>query len=436
MKGKSVSYVENQNTTRTWMGPKDTLMNNVTAKKEKNRMISESEQSLDSLIREGARKMLQTALDNEVSEYVEKMKDRRTKQGHCDVVRNGHLPGRTIISGAGPLRIRQKRVRNRSGTRFTSRILPPFLRRVPSIDALIPALYLKGISTNDFSEALEAILGPQVAGLSATNIVRLKEGWKSEYKAWAARELTEKRYVYWWADGIYFNVRLTPDRPCMLVIIGTLEDGTKELVAVWDGMRESKASWQEVMRDLKARGLKESPKLAVGDGALGFWAALEEEFPSACEQRCWVHKTANILDKLPKSVQPYAKNLIHEMYMSPTKKKASDAYNRFLSEYEAKYPKATACLSKDEDVLFTFYDFPADHWRHIRTTNAIESTFATVRHRTRQTKGCGSRTATLMMVYKLSTQAEKRWRKLNNSQMLALVIRGVSFADGVMEKAA
>jgi len=436
MKGKSVSYVENQNTTRTWMGPKDTLMNNVTAKKEKNRMISESEQSLDSLIREGARKMLQTALDNEVSEYVEKMKDRRTKQGHCDVVRNGHLPGRTIISGAGPLRIRQKRVRNRSGTRFTSRILPPFLRRVPSIDALIPALYLKGISTNDFSEALEAILGPQVAGLSATNIVRLKEGWKSEYKAWAARELTEKRYVYWWADGIYFNVRLTPDRPCMLVIIGTLEDGTKELVAVWDGMRESKASWQEVMRDLKARGLKESPKLAVGDGALGFWAALEEEFPSACEQRCWVHKTANILDKLPKSVQPYAKNLIHEMYMSPTKKKASDAYNRFLSEYEAKYPKATACLSKDEDVLFTFYDFPADHWRHIRTTNAIESTFATVRHRTRQTKGCGSRTATLMMVYKLSTQAEKHWRKLNNSQMLALVIRGVSFADGVMEKAA
>lgn len=418
------------------MGPKDTLMNNVTAKKEKNRMISESEQSLDSLIREGARKMLQTALDNEVSEYVEKMKDRRTKQGHCDVVRNGHLPGRTIISGAGPLRIRQKRVRNRSGTRFTSRILPPFLRRVPSIDALIPALYLKGISTNDFSEALEAILGPQVAGLSATNIVRLKEGWKSEYKAWAARELTEKRYVYWWADGIYFNVRLTPDRPCMLVIIGTLEDGTKELVAVWDGMRESKASWQEVMRDLKARGLKESPKLAVGDGALGFWAALEEEFPSACEQRCWVHKTANILDKLPKSVQPYAKNLIHEMYMSPTKEKASEAYNRFLSEYEAKYPKATACLSKDEDVLFTFYDFPADHWRHIRTTNAIESTFATVRHRTRQTKGCGSRTATLMMVYKLSTQAEKRWRKLNNSQMLALVIRGVSFADGVMEKAA
>lgn len=418
------------------MGPKDTLMNNVTAKKEKNRMISESEISLDQLIREGARKMLQVALDNEVSEYVEKMKEQRTKQGRCEVVRNGHLPERTIISGAGPLRICQKRVRNRSGTRFTSRILPPFLRRVPSIDALIPALYLKGISTNDFSEALEAILGPQVAGLSATNIVRLKEGWKSEYEAWAARELTEKRYVYWWADGIYFNVRLTPDRPCMLVIIGTLEDGTKELVAVWDGMRESKASWQEVMRDLKARGLRESPKLAVGDGALGFWAALEEEFPSVREQRCWVHKTANVLDKLPKSVQPYAKNLIHEMYMSPTKEKASEAYHRFLSEYEAKYPKATTCLSKDEDVLFTFYDFPADHWRHIRTTNAIESTFATVRHRTRQTKGCGSRIATLMMVYKLSIQAEKRWRKLNNSQMLAHLIRGVSFADGVMEKAA
>jgi len=252
-------------------------------------MISESESALDRLVREGARKMLQAALDNEVSEYLEKMKDQRMKEGLSEAVRNGHLPERTIISGAGPLRICQKRVRNRSGEKFTSRILPPFLRRVPSVDALIPALYLKGVSTSDFSEALEAILGPQAAGLSATNIVRLKEGWKSEYEAWAGRSLKDKRYVYWWADGIYFNVRLSPDRPCMLVIMGTLEDGTKELVAVWDGIRESKESWQEVMRDLKARGLKESPKLAVGDGALGFWAALEEEFPQVREQRCWVH---------------------------------------------------------------------------------------------------------------------------------------------------
>jgi len=413
---------------------KDTLMNKVTAKTEKGRLNSESE--LDRLIREGARKMLQAALDNEVAEYLEKMKEHRTEEGLREAVRNGHLPDRTIISGAGPLRVRQKRVFNRSGEKFTSRILPPFLRRVPSVDALIPALYLKGVSTSDFSEALEAILGPRAAGLSATNIVRLKEGWKSEYEAWAARELREKRYVYWWADGVYFNVRLSSERPCMLVIMGTLEDGTQELVAVWDGIRESKESWQEVMRDLKARGLKEPPKLAVGDGALGFWAALEEEFPSVREQRCWVHKTANVLDKLPKSVQPYAKKLIHEMYMSPTKKKAIKAYHRFLSEYEAKYPKATACLQKDEDVLFTFYDFPADHWRHIRTTNPIESTFATVRHRTRQTKGCGSRTATLMMVYKLATQAEKRWRKLNNASILAHVIRNVDFIDGVMDKAA
>ena len=412
-------------------------MNKVTAKAEKGRMISESKSALDKLIQEGARKMLQAALDNEVTEFLEKMKDMRTKGGLREVVGNGYLPERNIISGVGPLSIRQQRVRHReSGIRFTSRILPPFLRRVPSVDALIPVLYLKGISTNDFSEALEAILGPHAAGLSATNIVRLKEGWKAEYEAWAGRDLTNKRYVYWWADGIYFNVRLAPDRPCMLVILGALEDGTKELVAVWDGIRESKISWQEVMRDLKARGLRESPKLSVGDGALGFWAALEEEYPSIREQRCWVHKTANILDKLPKSVQPYAKKLIHEMYLSPTKEKALEAYHRFLSEYEAKYPKATACLRKDEDVLFTFYDFPAEHWQHIRSTNPIESTFATVRHRTRQTKGCGSRTATLMMVFKLATQAERRWRKLNKAQLLAHVIRDVEFVDGVLKKAA
>ena len=416
---------------------KDTLMNKVIAKAEKDRMISESKTVLDRLIQEGARKMLQAALDNEVSEFLERMKEQRTKESLHEVVRNGYLPERDIISGVGRLPIRQQRVRSReSGVRFTSRILPPFLRRVPSVDALIPVLYLKGISTSDFSEALEAILGPHAAGLSATNIVRLKEGWKAEYEAWAGRDLTDKRYVYWWADGIYFNVRLEPDRPCMLVIMGALEDGTKELVAVWDGIRESKASWQEVMRDLKARGLRESPKLAVGDGALGFWAALEEEYPTVREQRCWVHKTANVLDKLPKSVQPYAKKLIHEMYLSPTKEKALEAYHRFLSEYEAKYPKATACLQKDEDVLFAFYDFPAQHWQHIRTTNPIESTFATVRHRTRQTKGCGSRTATLMMVFKLTTQAERRWRKLNSSQLLAHVIRGISFIDGVMKKAA
>ena len=381
--------------------------------------------------------MLQEALEHEVTDYLAMMAQRRAEDGRREVVRNGHLPERDLITGVGPVRIRQPRVRDRkSHSRFTSRILPPFLRRVPSVDALIPVLYLKGISTGDFSEALEAILGPNAAGLSATNIVRLKEGWKAEYEAWAARDLSDKRYVYWWADGIYFNVRLDPERPCLLVLMGALEDGTKELVAVWDGIRESKASWLEVLRDLKARGLAEAPKLAVGDGALGFWAALEEEYSRVREQRCWVHKTANVLDKLPQSVQPYAKKLIHEMYLAPTKEKALEAYRRFLAEYEAKYPKATDCLRKDEDVLFAFYDFPAEHWMHIRTTNPIESAFATVRHRTRQTKGCGSRLATLMMVFKLAMQAERHWRKLNSGQLLAHVIRGVVFTDGVMDTAA
>lgn len=416
---------------------KDTLMDKLTPKAVEGRVVEESKTPLDSLVREGARRMLQEALENEVAEYVARLTELRTKEGRQAVVRNGHLPARDLLTGAGPVRIQQGRVRDqRRKLKFTSRILPPYLRRVPSVEALIPVLYLKGISTGDLTEALEAILGPNAVGLSAANIVRLKEGWKTDYEAWTRRDLKGKRYVYWWADGIYFNVRLDPERPCMLVIMGTLEDGTKELVAVWDGIRESTESWREVLRDLKARGLVEAPKLAVGDGALGFWAALEEEFPGAREQRCWVHKTANVLDKLPQSVQPYAKKMIHEMYLSPSKETALAAYARFLSEYEAKYPKATECLRKDEDVLFTFYDFPAEHWRHIRTTNPIESAFATVRHRQRQTKGCGSRLATLMMVFKLAKDAERHWRKLNGSQLLAKVVEGTRFIDGVMEKAA
>ena len=412
-------------------------MDKLTGKAVEDRVISESRTALDEIVREGARRMLQEALENEVAEYLARMSSVRTEDGCQAVVRNGFLPARDLVTGVGPVRIRQGRVRDqRRKLKFTSRILPPYLRRVPSIDALIPVLYLKGISTGDFTEALEAILGPNAAGLSATNIVRLKDGWQKDYEAWAGRDLRGKRYIYWWADGIYFNVRLDPERPCLLILMGALEDGTKELITVWDGIRESKESWLEVLRDLKARGLTEAPKLAVGDGALGFWAALEEEFSDVREQRCWVHKTANVLDKLPKSVQPYAKKLIHEMYLAPTKEKALAAYRRFLSEFEAKYPKATECLRKDEDVLFTFYDFPAEHWRHIRTTNPIESTFATVRHRTRQTKGCGSRLATLMMVFKLANQAERHWRKLNGSELLMKVVEGVIFTDGMMEKAA
>lgn len=401
------------------------------------RVASESRSVLDELIREGARRMLQVAMENEVREYLEAQAPVRDDAGRRSVVRNGHLPERDLVTGVGPVRVKQPRVRDRrEGHRFTSQILPPFMRRVPSVDALIPVLYLKGISTGDFSEALEAILGPNAIGLSATNIVRLKEGWQKDYETWAKRDLGNKRYVYWWADGIYFNVRLAPDRPCMLVLMGTLEDGTKELVAVYDGVRESKESWLEVLRDLKACGLRDAPKLAVGDGALGFWAALEEEYPETREQRCWVHKTVNLLDKLPKRVQPHAKRLIQEMYLAPTQADAMQAYDRFMAEYGAKYPKVVECLAKDKEVLFTFYDFPAEHWVHLRTTNAIESTFATVRHRTRQTKGCGSRLATITMVFKLALQAQKHWRKINGYQLIDKVIKGVKFEDGLLKKAA
>lgn len=401
------------------------------------RVEKESRSSLDDLLREGARRMLQSAIEVEVAEHIDRHKEIHDEAGHRLVVRNGSLPERDIVSGVGPLRIKQPRVHDRrEGHRFTSNILPPFMRRVPSIDALIPALYLKGISTGDFTEALSAILGENAAGLSPTNIVRLKQGWEEEYKGWSCRDLSGKRYVYMWADGIYFNVRLDPDRPCMLVLMGTLEDGTKELVAVEDGFRESKDSWLDLLSDLNKRGLKYSPELAVGDGALGFWAALEEAYPGARHQRCWVHKTANILDKLPKTVQPTAKRMLHEMYLAEAKADAMKAYKDFLSRYSARYPKACECLAKDEDVLFTFYDFPAEHWIHIRTTNPIESTFATVRHRTRQTKGCGSRLATLTMVFKLARQAEKHWRRINAHKLITKVIEGVKFVDGEIKEAA
>ena len=401
----------------------------------------ESKSALERLISEGARRMLKEALEVEVAEYIEKHAHLRDGNGRLVVVRNGSLPERELVTGVGPLEIKQPRVRDgREGEKFTSAILPPYMRRVPSIDALIPALYLKGISTGDFTEALQAILGPNATGLSATNIVRLKKIWEREYEEWNERDLSGKRYVYLWADGIYFNVRLEEDRACILVLMGTLEDGTKELVAVHDGYRESKLSWKEVLFDLKRRGLKRGPKLAIGDGALGFWAALREDFPRTRQQRCWVHKTANVLDKMPKKVQASAKKKIHDMYMSPTRKDALEAFDGFVKLYSAKYPKACECLEKDKDVLFAFYNFPAEHWRHIRTTNPIESTFATVRLRTKRTKGCGSRMATLTMVFKLALEAEKHWRRINGHKLISKVIEGVKFADGeekmIEEKAA
>lgn len=393
--------------------------------------------ALEEVLRQGAQRMLHRAIENEVSEYVERHGDVRDERGRRQVVRNGYLPQRELVTGIGPVTIRQPRVHDRRpGQRFTSRILPRFLRRVPSIDALIPCLYLKGISTGDFGEALEAILGPQAPGLSATNIVRLKEGWKQEHQAWCRRDLRQKDYVYFWVDGIHFNVRLDDQRSCILVIIGATKNGEKELVAVQDGYRESKLSWQEILRDLKRRGLKTVPALAVGDGALGFWAAAAEEFPSMRRQRCWVHKTANILDKMPKSIQSRAKARIHDIYRAETREEALKAYEAFLGDYQAKYPAACACLQKDQEDLFTFYDFPAEHWIHLRTTNPIESTFATVRLRTVRTKGCGSRTATLTMVFKLAEQAQQHWRRLNRPDYASLVLQGVPFVDGIIAHAA
>lgn len=397
---------------------------------------------LEEVLRQGAREMLQRAIENEVDEYLENHQCDLDETGRRLAVRNGYLPGREILTGIGPIKVRQPRVDNRRLRKhkdeevFSSNILPRYLRRIPSIDNLIPALYLKGISTGDFTRALSAILGEDAQGLSATNIVRLKAKWEHDYKEWSCRDLSDKEYVYFWVDGIYFNVRLEDDNSCILVVIGADRDGNKELVAVNDGYRESDLGWQEILLDLKRRGLKRVPELAIGDGALGFWAALRKIFPQTREQRCWVHKTANILDKMPKSLQPKAKAHIHEMYMAESRKDALKAYDHFIEVYEAKYPNAVACLTKDKEELFTFYDFPAMHWIHIRTTNPIESTFATVRLRTKRTKGCGSRTATLTMVFKLALEAQRTWKKLKGYNLIPLVLQKKVFVDGELQMAA
>ena len=402
----------------------------------KDLILEESEQgtfnkALETILRKGAQRLLQQAIEQEVAEYISSHSNEVDEKGHRLVTRNGYLPKRNVQTGIGPIPVQQARIRDkRNGQRFHSGILPRYARRAPSIEAVIPTLYLKGVSTGDFSEALEALLGKNAQGLSASNIVRLKKIWEEEYDQWQKRDLRNKNYVYIWADGIYFNVRLTDDRPCILVIIGALQDGTKELLAIHDGQRESKLSWKEIFKFLKHRGFKYAPKLAIADGALGFWSALEEEFPSTKHQRCWVHKTANILDKMPKHVQLSAKSLIHEMYMAPSRETALNSYECFLATYEAKYPNACKCLEKDKEQLFTFYDFPAMHWQHIRTSNPIESTFATVRHRSRLTKGCGSRKATLTMVFKLALDAERSWQRLRGYKLIEKLVAGIQFKNG------
>ena len=389
--------------------------------------------------------MLVIAIENEVAQYIDHHESLRDAGGRRLVVRNGHLPARAIQTGIGAVEVRQPRVNDRRidengrRIRFSSNILPPYLRRTKSIDELIPWLYLKGISTGDFTEALEALLGPHASGLSATNIVRLKESWQQEWGTWSKRSLEGKHYVYLWADGIHFNIRLEDpgnNKQCILVLMGATEDGRKELIAITEGYRESTQSWRELLLDVKNRGLSQAARLATGDGALGFWAALREICPATQEQRCWVHKTANVLNKMPKSIQPKAKSMLHDIWMAQTRKQAQRAFDLFITTLKAKYSKAVECLAKDREVLLAFYDFPAEHWIHLRTTNPIESTFATVRLRTRRTKGCGSRTACLTMVFKLAQCAERHWRRLNGTELIAEVIEGIKFVDGIKEIAA
>ena len=399
-----------------------------------------SKDVLTDVLRQGAQRMLVQAIESEVAEWIEVHASVTNEVGRRQVVRNGYLPKRTITTGIGPIEVEQPRVLDRRAKEeqepFSSKILPPYLRKTKSLEELIPWLYLKGISTGDFSEALASLVGPTAKGLSAATVTRLKQIWEGEFQEWSQRSLAAKQYVYVWADGVHFNIRLEEDRQCILVLMGATADGKKELIAIQDGYRESEQSWKQLLLDVKARGLTVDPKLATGDGALGFWKALKQVYPTTREQRCWVHKTANVLDKLPKRLQSKAKDSIHQIWMAEKRQDAEAAFDLFLKTYEAKYPKATECLSKDRAELLAFYDFPAEHWIHLRTTNPIESTFATVRLRHRRTKGNGSRIACLTMVFKLMQSAEKRWRLLNGSNRLPDVIAGVLFKDGIHPKEA
>jgi len=394
--------------------------------------------TLDGLAREGARRMLVEALEAEVSAYVARYRHERDEHGHALVVRNGTANPRNVTVGSGTItveapRINDKRVVGGQRQKFTSEILPPYLRRSKNVSEVLPLLYLRGLSTGDFQDALKSLLGETATGLSSSAITRLVSTWSDERQAWLKRSLEGSDYVYIWVDGIHFNVRLEDERIATLVVIGAKVDGTKEVIAIEEGYRESKESWLYLLRNLRDRGMK-APVVAVGDGALGFWPALREVFPETREQRCWVHKIVNVLDKLPKSVQSRAKAQLHEVVNAPTRKAADSAIEAFQSTFGDKYPKATKCLMDSRDELLTFFDFPAAHWKHLRTTNPIESTFATVRLRTKVTKGPGSRNAGLAMVFKLLLAAEKTWRKLSSPELMALVRAGVVFKDGERTK--
>jgi transposase-like protein len=393
---------------------------------------------LTGALRAGAQKLLAQAIDAAVADWIDQHQHCRDADGHRRVVRNGHLPARTITTGVGPVAVRRPRARDRRpaelAEKFSSKARPPYLRKTKAVEELIPWLYLKGISTGDFSEARAALLGPEAPGLSASTITRLKGIWQQEYQDWSKRSLAGKPYVYVWAAGVYFNIRLEGGRQCIRVLLGATADGKKELIAIQDGQRESEQSWKERPLDCQSRGLTVEPSLARGDGALGFWKAARQLWSEAREQRCWVHKTAPVLDKLPKGVQPKAKRMLHAIYLAESKAAAGKAFDPFVATYQAKFPKATECLAKDRNEPLTFSDFPAEHWLHLRTTNPIESVFATVRLRTDKTKGTGTREACLAMAFKLREAAAKRWRCLNGAELLEEVIQGASFVVGVKQE--
>jgi putative transposase len=391
---------------------------------------------LTEVLRSGARSLLAHAIEAEVAAFLGNHADKLTEDGRRRLVRHGHLPEREIVTGIGPIVVRAPRVRDRAGRdgeriRFSSAILPPYARRSKSLEVLIPILYLKGVSTGDFAEALAALLGADAGGLSASTIARLKDAWADEHARWLKRDLSARRYVYFWADGIHVQARLEDAAQCLLVIIGATPEGRKELVGLIDGVRESTQSWRGLLLDLKRRGLTIGPELAVADGALGFWQAIEEVWPKTRGQRCWVHKTANVLNKLPKSQQPKAKRSLQEIWMAETSKDAGAAFDAFIAAYRLKYDKAAECLAKDRQALLAFYDFPAEHWKHLRTSNPIESTFATVRHRTIRSKGCLSNKTALAMVFKLVDAAQKSWRRIDGHNQLPKLIQGVRFTDGI-----
>jgi transposase-like protein len=391
---------------------------------------------LDELAREGARRMLAAALEAETAAYIERFGGVRNEEGHAMVVRNGKARPRQVTVGSGTIEIQAPRVNDRrvdgegNRERFTSAILPPYMRRSPKVAEVLPILYLRGLSTGDFREALSALLGDGAAGLSAANITRLLSVWEEEYTRFQKRSLSDRDYVYIWADGVHFNIRLEEDRLCTLVILGARPDGTKELIAIEDGYRESEESWASVLRGLKRRGMR-APELAIGDGALGFWSAVRDVWPETREQRDWVHRMGNVLDKLPKRLQPKAKAALREMMRAESREACEKEMERFRGEYEAKYPKAVTALCKGKEKLLTYFDFPAEHWIHIRTSNPIESAFSTVRLRQRVTKGAGSRRRGLAMAFKLLEMAQARWRRLNAHELLPLVRAGVPFIDGV-----